>query len=144
MAEKRAWFYEDTVKKSKMEKEIRIQTDREFEENKFKKINNEYNAGMFSPRVCEGKVFIAEQKIREVKRLLFKPNSLEKRLRKRTRPNKLQNVKWGFASEKVESKSIQSDQFREKCDFYRLQNVKNDADKRSKFDTKINIRLKKN
>lgn len=99
---------------------------------------------MFSPRVCEGKVFIAEQKIREVKRLLFKPNSLEKRLRKRTRPNKLQNVKWGFASEKVESKSIQSDQFREKCDFYRLQNVKNDVDKRSKFDTKINIRLKKN
>ena len=43
---------------------------------------------MFSPRVCEGKVFIAEQKIRKVKRLLFKPNSLEKRLRKRTRPNK--------------------------------------------------------
>ena len=69
-------------------------------------------------------VYAAEEKIKELKKFLFKTKSLYKRHRKRIRPNKLikkaasnlnkiKNVKYGFAPEKIDSKSIESDQFRE-------------------------------
>lgn len=90
---------------------------------------------MPSLRVGEGKVYAAEEKIRELKKFRFKIKSLYKRHRKRIRPNKLiknaasnlnkiRNVKHGFALEKIESKSNESDQFREEYDFYRLQKIK--------------------
>ena len=77
------------LKKVKWKKKLGYRQTESLKRTRLKKLNNEYNVCMFSPRLCGGKVFIAEQKIREVKRLFFKPKSLEKRLGKRTRPNKL-------------------------------------------------------
>ena len=108
---------------------------------------------MPSSRVGRGKVYAAEEKIRELKKFLFKIKSLYKRHRKRIRPNKLikkatsnlnkiRNVKYGFALETIESKSIESDQFTEEYDFYRLQKIK--MKQRGDQNTaKKNVRLKR-
>lgn len=44
---------------------------------------------MFSSRICRGKAFASEQKIRELKKLSFKTKSMDKKLGQRIRPNKL-------------------------------------------------------
>lgn len=44
---------------------------------------------MFSSRICRGKAFASEQKIRELKKLSFKTKSMDKKLDQRIRPNKL-------------------------------------------------------
>ena len=111
---------------------MRIQTDREFEQNEIKKLNKKCNVHMFSSRDFGSKAFAPEQKIKEFKKLLFKTKSLKKKLGKRIRPNKLiekatsylnkmKIFKYGVAVEKIESKSVENDQFGEKYDFYRLQ-----------------------
>ena len=50
--------------KRKTGKKMRIETDREFEQNKIRKLNEKYNIDMFSLKVCGSKGFAAEQKIR--------------------------------------------------------------------------------
>ena len=108
---------------------------------------------MPSSRVGRGKVYAAEEKIRELKKFLSKIKSLYKRHQKRIRPNKLikkatsnlnkiRNVKYCFALETIESKSIESDQFTEEYDFYRLQKIK--MKQRGDQNTaKKNVRLKR-
>ena len=44
---------------------------------------------MFSARMCGGKAFSTEKKIRELEKLLFKFKALDKRLKKRIKLNKL-------------------------------------------------------
>ena len=36
-------FYNEIITKRKMDEEMRVQTDREFEQNKIKKLNKKYN-----------------------------------------------------------------------------------------------------
>ena len=60
-------FYQEINGKRKGEK-MRLQTDLEFQQNEIKKLNKRYNVEMFSTRVRSGKVFAAEQKIRELKK----------------------------------------------------------------------------
>ena len=48
-----------------MDKDLKIQTDRDFEQNKTKRLNKKYNMQMFSLKVCGSKAFLAKQKIRE-------------------------------------------------------------------------------
>ena len=55
-----------------MDKEMRIQEDREFEQNEIRKLNKIYEIHNFSSKFCSSKVFAAKQKIREFKKLLFK------------------------------------------------------------------------
>ena len=87
--QKIALFYEDISEKSKTEKEMRIQTDREFEQNEIKRLNKKYKVHMFYSKVRGGKAFAVEQKIREFKKLLFRIKAWDKRLGKKIRPNKL-------------------------------------------------------
>ena len=114
-----------------MDKEMKIETDREFEQNETKRLNQKYNIQIFSLKDCCGKV--AEQKTREFKKLLFKEKVLDKPLKK-VKPNKLIStgtsnlnniklIKHGFASEQIESKSIKDHEFKEKYNFHMLQKV---------------------
>ena len=65
-------FYKEIeVKRNKNEK-MRLETDQEFQQNEIKKINLKYNVEMFSSRIRGGKAFAAEQKIRELKKVIFK------------------------------------------------------------------------
>ena len=104
---------------------------------------------MFSSRICRGKAFASEQKIRELKKLSFKTKSMDKKLGQRIRPNKLiekakrnlkkmKSVKYGFSREKIGLKSVESDQFRKK--FHKQQKIKKENDRRSK---KRDINLKR-
>ena len=102
-----------------MNNEIKIQRDREFEQNEIKRLNKKHNAHMFSSKNQGGKTFTVEEKIREFKRLLFKTKVLDRTLKKKIKPNKLiqketnnlnniKSVKYGYAPEQIESKSIKS------------------------------------
>ena len=89
----------------------------------------------FSSRVRSCKAFAAEQKIRELEKLLFKTKALEKKVKKNIKSNKLirkatnnlnniKTTKYSFAPGKIEAKSSANDQCRVEYDFYRLQKVK--------------------
>lgn len=67
-----------------MDKEMRIQADRQFEENEIRRLNKMCEIHNFSSKFCSGKVFAAKQKIRDFKKLLFKTKALDKRLIKKS------------------------------------------------------------
>ena len=48
-----------------MNKQMRLQTDLEFQQREIMKLNKKYNVLMFSTKIRGGKAFSAEQKIRE-------------------------------------------------------------------------------
>ena len=50
----------------------------EFQQNEIKRLNEKYNVEMFSSLVGGGKVYAVEQKIRELKKLLFKSKKVHK------------------------------------------------------------------
>ena len=89
---------------------------------------------MFSSRVRDGKAFSAEQRIREVKRLLFKSKKdtqgnfhqlarfdPKKLIRKATaNMNNSQSQKYSYSPKAIEENVRRSDKFRDIYDFYRL------------------------
>ena len=108
LSRKIALFYNNISEKREAGKEMRIQTDRDFDKNEIKRLNKQYKVHMFSSKDRGGKAFAVEQKIREFKKLLFKNKD---KLGKRIRPNKLiekatnnlnitKTAKYGFACEK--------------------------------------------
>ena len=68
---------------------MRLETDLEFQQSKINRLNAKYNVDMSSTRLRGGKAFVAEQKIREFKKLLLKSKGIEKRLKIRLNPNNL-------------------------------------------------------
>ena len=76
-------FYKEIDSKQRNKnKRMTLQTDLEFQQNEIKKLNKKYNVEMFSSRTHGGKAFVAEQKIREFKTLLFKSKRLHKTTKK--------------------------------------------------------------
>ena len=139
-------FYEEVNNKRK-QKKLRLQTDLEFQQNDIKKLNNKYNVDTFSTRLRGGKAFVAEQKIREFKKLLLKTKSLYKKAKKQIKPNeiikevtinmnKTKTQIYGVEPEKTEKKSLKDDNFREKFDFYRLEKVGKHVARQERYDTK--------
>ena len=125
-------FYEEVSPKRK--EKMRLQTDLEFQQNEIKKLNTKYDVEMFSTRVRGGKAFAAEQKIREIKKLLVKVKALYERNITKLKPNKIirkatanmnktKTAKYQIEPENVEKKSLEDDNFREKFDFYRIEKV---------------------
>ena len=76
LAKKLKLFNEDI--NNKRTGRMRLQTDLEFKQNQILKLNNEFNIEMFHTRLRGGKAFVAEQKIREFKKLLLRGKRLEK------------------------------------------------------------------
>ena len=71
-------FTEKLKKKEKVKK--RLQTNQEFKQKKIFDLNKRYNVDMFSTAVRGGKAFAAEQKLRELKKGIFRLKVLEKRI----------------------------------------------------------------
>ena len=67
-SKKFALFYEEIEPKCKMNEEMSLQTDLEFQH----KLNTKYNVLMFRTKIRGGRTFAAQQKIREFKKLLLK------------------------------------------------------------------------
>ena len=57
---------------------MRLQTDLEFNQNKIKELNKKLDVDMFHTRLCVGKAFPAEQKIRELKKNLLRSKRFKK------------------------------------------------------------------
>ena len=68
-------FYKEIEPKRNKNKQMRLQTDLEFQQREIMKLNKKT---MFSTKIRGGKAFAAEQKIREFKKLLLKSKSLHK------------------------------------------------------------------
>ena len=62
----------------KLNEQMRLQTDLEFQQKKILKLNKKYNVLMFSTKIRGGKAFVAEQKIRDFKKLVLKSKRLHK------------------------------------------------------------------
>ena len=112
---------------------------------------------MYSPHWRGGKDFAAEPKICELKKLLLRSKGIEKFKGKRIKPNELikkatfnlnntRSAKYGYSSEQIEEQALKLDTgeyFQEVYDFHRLMKVKEDRDRRERFDSKIDRRKKR-
>ena len=122
---------------------MRLQTDQEFKLQKIYYLNKKFNVDMFTMSLRRGKAFAAEQKIREFKKALLRSKKMEKYNKKRIKPNDLikkatfnlnnvKSVKYGFAPEQIEEKSLNKEtgkKFTEIYDFHRLIKVKENKDR---------------
>ena len=61
-------FY-NNIQNKRTEK-MRLQTHKEFNQNKIKQLNKNFDVEMYHTNFCGGKAFAAEQKIREFKKIL--------------------------------------------------------------------------
>ena len=147
-------FYQDIQKKRSDNEKMRLQTDQEFQQNEIKKINQKYNVEMFSSHIRGGKAFAAEQKIRELKKVLFKTKRTYKLQKKKINSkqiiekavenlNKTNSEKYRVAPETIEKKTLENDTFREIYDFYRLSKVTKDANRYERFNEKLDKKQKK-
>ena len=154
LANKLEKFYQDIQKKRSDNEKMRLQTDQEFQQNEIKKINQKYNVEMFSSRIRGGKAFAAEQKIRELKKVIFKTKRNYKLQKKKINSkqiiekavenlNKTNSEKYGVAPETIEKKTLENDTFREIYDFYRLSKVTKDANRYERFNEKLDKKQKK-
>ena len=154
LASKLEKFYQDIQKKRSYNEKMRLQTDQEFQQNEIKKINRKYNVEMFSSRIRGGKAFAAEQKIRELKKVIFKTKRNYKLQKKKINSkqiiekavenlNKTNSEKYGVAPETIEKKTLENDTFREIYDFYRLSKVTKDANRYERFNEKLDKKQKK-
>ena len=145
-------FYNDI--KSKRSGKMRFQTDLEFNQNKIKELNKKFYVDMFHTWLCGGKAFAAEQKIRELKKILLRSKRFKKLRKKRIRPNELirkavQNMnetistKHGFAPETIEKIILDQKDgsyFNEIYDFFRLRKIQKNKIRNAKHNQKINRR----
>ena len=154
LANKLEKFYQDIQKKRSDNEKMRLQTDQEFQQNEIKKINRKYNVEMFSSRIRGGKAFAAEQKIRELKKVIFKTKRNYKLQKKKINSkqiiekavenlNKTNSEKYGVAPETIEKKTLENDTFREIFDFYRLAKVTKDANRYERYNEKLDKKQKK-
>ena len=65
-------FCTDIEEKRALNKMMRLQTDLKFQQNDIKNLNKKYNVKMFNTRVRSVKAFVAEEKVREFKKMLLK------------------------------------------------------------------------
>ena len=75
-------FYEEIEGKRKGQK-TRLETDQEFKQKKIFDLNKKFSVGMFSAAFRGGKAFAAKQKLREMKKRIFRLKAMEKRLSKK-------------------------------------------------------------
>ena len=147
-------FYKEIEVKRNKNERMRLQTDQEFQQNEIKKINLKYNIEMFSSRIRGGKAFAAEQKIRELKKVIFKTRNAYKLSKKKINSkkiiqksvenlNKINSEKYGLPPEVIEKKTLANDVFKEVYDFYRLVKVSKDANRYERYNEQLDKKQKR-
>ena len=154
LVEKLKKFYEDIDLKRKNNEKMRLQVDLEFQQNKIKKLNGKYNVEMFTTKNRGGKAYMAEQKIREFKKILFRIKKSYKHLKKRLNSAKLikkavqnmnntKSVKYGLEPEVIEKESLRNENFKERYDFHRLKQIAKASERYKRHDITIDFKRKK-
>ena len=124
-----------------MNEQMRLLTDLEFQQREIIKLNEKYNVLMFITKVRDRRVFAAEQKIREFKKLLLKSKRLHKgttSLHLETRQlthravnntNKITSQKYGFTPDFVGEKTLNDKKFCGIYDFHSLVKARKHAER---------------
>ena len=147
-------FYREIDVKRVQNEKMRLQVDLEFQQNKIKVLNQNYNVEMFSSKNRGGKAYAAEQKIREFKKILFRIKTRYKRLKKRLNSaqlikkavqnmNNVKSSKYGFEPEYIERESLKDENFKERFDFHRLKQVTKDFKRYKRHDIQFDLKRKK-
>ena len=148
-------FYKEIdVKRIKNNEKMRLQVDLEFQQNKIKDLNKKYNVEMFTTKKRGGKAYMTEQKIREFKKILFRIKKSYKRLKRRLNSAKLikkavqnmnntKSVKYGLGPEFIEKESLRNENFKERYDFHRLNQIAKASEGYKRYDIKIDFKRKK-
>ena len=154
LASKLEIFYKEIQKKRLNNEKMRLQTDREFQQNEIKKLNQKYNVEMFSSRLRGGKAFAAEQKIRELKKVIFKTKRTYKLQKKKINSreiikkavenlNKINSEKYGLPPDIIEKKSLENEYFKEIYDFHRLVKVTKGINRYERYTEKLDRKQKR-
>ena len=154
LAKKLDEFYKEIDNKRITNEKMRLQVDLEFHQNKIKNLNKKYNVEMFTSKNRGGKAYVAEQKIREFKKILFRIKKTYKRLKKRLNSAKLikkavQNmnntkiIKYGFEPEVIERQSLTDENFKERYDFHRLKQITKAFERYKRHDLTVDLKRKK-
>ena len=147
-------FYKEIQKKRLNNEKMRLQTDQEFQQNEIKKLNRKYNVEMFSTRLRGGKAFAAEQKIRELKKVIFKTKRRYKLQKKKINSreiikkavenlNRINSEKYGLSPDIIEKKSLESEYFKEIYDFHRLVKVTKGINRYERYNEKLDKKQKR-
>ena len=147
-------FYKEIQKKRLNNEKMRLQTDQEFQQNEIKKLNRKYNVEMFSTRLRGGKAFAAEQKIRELKKVIFKTKRTYKLQKKKVNSreiikkavenlNRINSEKYGLSPDIIEKKSLESEYFKEIYDFHRLVKVTKGINRYERYNEKLDKKQKR-
>ena len=124
-------FYKEVANKRK-NKRKRLQTDLKFKQKKIYELNKECNVEMFSSAVRGGKAFASEQKLRELKKRLSRLLVLQKNSKMKLKSpntfiqkavenmNFIPTTKYRTEPDKIEQKSLESEEFKEWFDIRRL------------------------
>ena len=147
-------FYKEIQKKRLNNEKMRLQTDQEFQQNEIKKLNRKYNVEMFSTRLRGGKAFAAEQKIRELKKVIFKTKKRYKLQKKKINSreiikkavenlNRINSEKYGLSPDIIEKKSLESEYFKEIYDFHRLVKVTKGINRYERYNEKLDKKQKR-
>ena len=154
LASKLEIFYKEIQKKRLNNEKMRLQTDQEFQQNEIKKLNQKYNVEMFSTRLRGGKAFAAEQKIRELKKVIFKTKRTYKLQKKKINSkqiimkavenlNKINSKKYGLPPDIIEKKSLESEYFKEIYDFHRLVKITKGINRYERYNEKLDKKQKR-
>ena len=154
LASKLEIFYKEIQKKRLNNEKMRLQTDQEFQQNEIKKLNQKYNVEMFSTRLRGGKAFAAEQKIKELKKVIFKTKRRYKLQKKKINSreiikkavenlNRINSEKYGLSPDIIEKKSLESEYFKEIYDFHRLVKVTKGINRYERYNEKLDKKQKR-
>ena len=154
LASKLEIFYKEIQKKRLNNEKMRLQTDQEFQQNEIKKLNQKYNVEMFSTRLRGGKAFAAEQKIRELKKVIFKTKRTYKLQKKKINSkqiikkavenlNRINSEKYGLPPDIIEKKSLESEYFKEIYDFHRLVKITKGINRYERYNEKLDKKQKR-
>ena len=115
---------------------MQLQVDNEFQQVKIKDLNDKYNIEKFSTGVSEGKVIVAEQKIREPKSRVAKLSlPITIILQSEENVNNVESKTYGITPNESEQKLLSSEKFKTLFNFHRMEQSKN-SDRLDRYDQK--------
>ena len=109
----------DEVKSKRKVKRMRLQVDNEFQKVKIKDLNDENNVEMFTSLVRGGKLFAAQQKIRELETKTAKLNAQKLKITPTKiiqnlvlNINNMKSKKYGLSPEEIERRYLAGKRFK--------------------------------
>ena len=121
----------DKVKSKRKVKRMRLQVDNEFQKVKIKDLNDENNVEMFTSLVRGGKLFAAQQKIRELETKTAKLNAQKLKITPTKiiqnsvlNINNMKSKKYGLSPEEIERRYLAGKRFKTIFNMQRIEKTK--------------------